>query len=159
MLPQSPGTLHAGAETFSPRVRRATTSRTERIWPGGVIPYVIGGNFTGQQLLVWGQVLCLPRWAKSYQEGLRWDGTDPGAVAVPLLKLPLAHRVQCNWPEETAVSVGAMCSKVVTWSLRLHAGGDPMTPVESPPSFLTASMPLVPLHSHGINPGPPVPDP
>lgn len=32
----------------SPRVRRATTSRAERIWPGGVIPYVIGGNFTGQ---------------------------------------------------------------------------------------------------------------
>lgn len=32
----------------SARVRRATTSRAERIWPGGVIPYVIGGNFTGQ---------------------------------------------------------------------------------------------------------------
>ncbi|KAG2462370.1 TLL2 protein, partial [Polypterus senegalus] len=28
------------------RVRRAATSRQERIWPGGVIPYVIGGNFT-----------------------------------------------------------------------------------------------------------------
>lgn len=32
----------------SARVRRATTARAERIWPGGVIPYVIGGNFTGQ---------------------------------------------------------------------------------------------------------------
>lgn len=32
----------------SPRVRRATTARAERIWPGGVIPYMIGGNFTGQ---------------------------------------------------------------------------------------------------------------
>lgn len=31
------------------RVPRAATSRTERIWPGGVIPYVIGGNFTGSQ--------------------------------------------------------------------------------------------------------------
>lgn len=30
------------------RVPRAATSRTERIWPGGVIPYVIGGNFTGK---------------------------------------------------------------------------------------------------------------
>lgn len=47
MFPQSLGTSNARAET-SPRVRRATTSRTERIWPGGVIPYVIGGNFTGQ---------------------------------------------------------------------------------------------------------------
>lgn len=48
VLPQNPGTSNARAETFSSRVRRATTSRTERIWPGGVIPYVIGGNFTGQ---------------------------------------------------------------------------------------------------------------
>lgn len=32
------------------RVPRAATSRFERIWPGGVIPYVIGGNFTGKQL-------------------------------------------------------------------------------------------------------------
>lgn len=32
------------------RSRRAATSRAERIWPGGVIPYVIGGNFTGKQL-------------------------------------------------------------------------------------------------------------
>lgn len=32
------------------RIPRAATSRAERIWPGGVIPYVIGGNFTGKQL-------------------------------------------------------------------------------------------------------------
>lgn len=30
------------------RVPRAATSRAEKIWPGGVIPYVIGGNFTGK---------------------------------------------------------------------------------------------------------------
>lgn len=33
------------------RIPRAATSRAERIWPGGVIPYVIGGNFTGKQPL------------------------------------------------------------------------------------------------------------
>lgn len=38
------------------RVPRAATSRTERVWPGGVIPYVIGGNFTG----------------KTFPEGLFW---------------------------------------------------------------------------------------
>lgn len=32
------------------RIPRAATSRAERIWPGGVIPYVIGGNFTGKQV-------------------------------------------------------------------------------------------------------------
>uniref|UniRef100_A0A8V0ZKP3 Metalloendopeptidase n=1 Tax=Gallus gallus TaxID=9031 RepID=A0A8V0ZKP3_CHICK len=41
----------------SPRVRRATTSRAERIWPGGVIPYVIGGNFTGTQRAIFKQAM------------------------------------------------------------------------------------------------------
>ncbi|XP_011372341.1 tolloid-like protein 2 [Pteropus vampyrus] len=57
MLPLSPGTSNAGAETFSLRVRRATTSRAERIWPGGVIPYVIGGNFTGSQRAIFKQAM------------------------------------------------------------------------------------------------------
>ncbi|XP_053307274.1 tolloid-like protein 2 [Spea bombifrons] len=39
------------------RVRRAATSRTERIWPGGVIPYVIGGNFTGSQRAIFKQAM------------------------------------------------------------------------------------------------------
>ncbi|XP_004625741.1 tolloid-like protein 2 [Octodon degus] len=56
-LPSSPETLNAAAQTFSARVRRATTSRTERIWPGGVIPYVIGGNFTGNQRAIFKQAM------------------------------------------------------------------------------------------------------
>uniref|UniRef100_A0A8C2VAY4 Metalloendopeptidase n=1 Tax=Chinchilla lanigera TaxID=34839 RepID=A0A8C2VAY4_CHILA len=56
-LPPSPETLNATAKTFSSRVRRATTSRTERIWPGGVIPYVIGGNFTGNQRAIFKQAM------------------------------------------------------------------------------------------------------
>uniref|UniRef100_A0A5F9C6E7 Metalloendopeptidase n=1 Tax=Oryctolagus cuniculus TaxID=9986 RepID=A0A5F9C6E7_RABIT len=39
------------------RVPRAATSRTERIWPGGVIPYVIGGNFTGSQRAMFKQAM------------------------------------------------------------------------------------------------------
>ncbi|XP_026250598.2 tolloid-like protein 2 [Urocitellus parryii] len=57
MLLHSTGTLDATAKTFSARVRRATTSRTERIWPGGVIPYVIGGNFTGSQRAIFKQAM------------------------------------------------------------------------------------------------------
>lgn len=30
------------------RSRRAATSRPERVWPDGVIPYVISGNFSGE---------------------------------------------------------------------------------------------------------------
>ncbi|NXU61493.1 TLL2 protein, partial [Horornis vulcanius] len=51
-------TDESGMDTHSsPRVRRATTSRAERIWPGGVIPYVIGGNFTGTQRAIFKQAM------------------------------------------------------------------------------------------------------
>ncbi|KAH0616082.1 hypothetical protein JD844_026913, partial [Phrynosoma platyrhinos] len=39
------------------RIPRAATSRTERIWPGGVIPYAIGGNFTGSQRAMFKQAM------------------------------------------------------------------------------------------------------
>uniref|UniRef100_H0UU51 Metalloendopeptidase n=1 Tax=Cavia porcellus TaxID=10141 RepID=H0UU51_CAVPO len=52
----NPEALNTTAKT-SARVRRATTSRTERIWPGGVIPYVIGGNFTGSQRAIFKQAM------------------------------------------------------------------------------------------------------
>ncbi|CAB1432205.1 unnamed protein product [Pleuronectes platessa] len=39
------------------RTPRAATSRAERIWPGGVIPYVIGGNFTGSQRAMFKQAM------------------------------------------------------------------------------------------------------
>ncbi|KAG8435188.1 hypothetical protein GDO86_013215 [Hymenochirus boettgeri] len=42
---------------FNERVRRAATSRAERIWPEGVIPYVIGGNFTGTQRAIFKQAM------------------------------------------------------------------------------------------------------
>lgn len=40
-----------------PRRRRAATSRPERVWPDGVIPFVIGGNFTGSQRAVFRQAM------------------------------------------------------------------------------------------------------
>uniref|UniRef100_UPI00398EE234 tolloid-like protein 2 isoform X1 n=2 Tax=Pristiophorus japonicus TaxID=55135 RepID=UPI00398EE234 len=39
------------------RVGRAATSRAERIWPGGIIPYIIGGNFTGTQRAIFKQAM------------------------------------------------------------------------------------------------------
>ncbi|XP_061626608.1 dorsal-ventral patterning tolloid-like protein 1 isoform X5 [Phyllopteryx taeniolatus] len=46
----------AGYTTRS-RFPRAATSRAERIWPGGVIPYIIGGNFTGSQRAMFKQAM------------------------------------------------------------------------------------------------------
>ncbi|MEQ2206946.1 Dorsal-ventral patterning tolloid-like protein 1, partial [Xenoophorus captivus] len=45
------------SESAKNRVPRAATSRAERIWPGGVIPYVIGGNFTGSQRAMFKQAM------------------------------------------------------------------------------------------------------
>lgn len=42
------GKSGTGIKGVKSRVPRAATSRAEKIWPGGVIPYVIGGNFTGK---------------------------------------------------------------------------------------------------------------
>ncbi|XP_070808313.1 bone morphogenetic protein 1 isoform X2 [Pituophis catenifer annectens] len=40
-----------------PRTRRAATSRPERVWPDGVIPYVISGNFSGIQRAIFRQAM------------------------------------------------------------------------------------------------------
>ncbi|TNM91924.1 hypothetical protein fugu_018936 [Takifugu bimaculatus] len=39
------------------RRRRAATSRPERMWPDGVIPYVISGNFSGSQRAIFRQAM------------------------------------------------------------------------------------------------------
>uniref|UniRef100_A0A8C3PMT5 Metalloendopeptidase n=1 Tax=Calidris pygmaea TaxID=425635 RepID=A0A8C3PMT5_9CHAR len=39
------------------RSRRAATSRPERVWPDGVIPYVISGNFSGSQRAIFRQAM------------------------------------------------------------------------------------------------------
>uniref|UniRef100_A0ACB8EX00 Bone morphogenetic protein 1 n=1 Tax=Sphaerodactylus townsendi TaxID=933632 RepID=A0ACB8EX00_9SAUR len=39
------------------RNRRAATSRPERVWPDGVIPYVISGNFSGNQRAIFRQAM------------------------------------------------------------------------------------------------------
>uniref|UniRef100_A0A8D3CDY9 Metalloendopeptidase n=1 Tax=Scophthalmus maximus TaxID=52904 RepID=A0A8D3CDY9_SCOMX len=51
--------LHASisGSAAKSRIPRAATSRAERIWPGGVIPYVIGGNFTGSQRAMFKQAM------------------------------------------------------------------------------------------------------
>uniref|UniRef100_A0A8C9TFN9 Metalloendopeptidase n=1 Tax=Scleropages formosus TaxID=113540 RepID=A0A8C9TFN9_SCLFO len=47
----------SSVKTVKSRAPRAATSRAERIWPGGVIPYVIGGNFTGSQRAMFKQAM------------------------------------------------------------------------------------------------------
>ncbi|XP_019741112.1 bone morphogenetic protein 1a [Hippocampus comes] len=41
----------------SRRRKRAATSRPERVWPEGVIPYVISGNFSGSQRAIFRQAM------------------------------------------------------------------------------------------------------
>uniref|UniRef100_A0A8C5ZSI3 Bone morphotic protein 1 n=1 Tax=Marmota marmota marmota TaxID=9994 RepID=A0A8C5ZSI3_MARMA len=70
-----------------PRSRRAATSRPERVWPDGVIPFVIGGNFTGSQRAVFRQamrhwekhtcVTFLERTDEDRTHGHRTLGHDP----------------------------------------------------------------------------------
>uniref|UniRef100_A0A8D3CTI9 Metalloendopeptidase n=1 Tax=Scophthalmus maximus TaxID=52904 RepID=A0A8D3CTI9_SCOMX len=52
-----PGKGGKAGSAAKSRIPRAATSRAERIWPGGVIPYVIGGNFTGSQRAMFKQAM------------------------------------------------------------------------------------------------------
>uniref|UniRef100_A0A3Q0R867 Metalloendopeptidase n=1 Tax=Amphilophus citrinellus TaxID=61819 RepID=A0A3Q0R867_AMPCI len=52
-----PGNGGKNGKFVKSRIPRAATSRAERIWPGGVIPYVIGGNFTGSQRAMFKQAM------------------------------------------------------------------------------------------------------
>ncbi|KAK1175725.1 tolloid-like protein 1 isoform X1 [Acipenser oxyrinchus oxyrinchus] len=51
------GSTKSSGKSKKSRLPRAATSRTERIWPGGVIPFVIGGNFTGSQRAMFKQAM------------------------------------------------------------------------------------------------------
>ncbi|KAK7889384.1 hypothetical protein WMY93_024944 [Mugilogobius chulae] len=57
------GTIHskrnkrAISVLSSHRTRRAATSRPERIWPDGIIPFVISGNFSGSQRAIFRQAM------------------------------------------------------------------------------------------------------
>ncbi|XP_038602296.1 bone morphogenetic protein 1 isoform X3 [Tachyglossus aculeatus] len=61
-----PGSPHTGGQQLRKsrgrpgsrsRSRRAATSRAERVWVDGVIPFVISGNFTGTQRAVFRQAM------------------------------------------------------------------------------------------------------
>ncbi|XP_041119113.1 dorsal-ventral patterning tolloid-like protein 1 isoform X2 [Polyodon spathula] len=51
------GSTKSSGKSKKSRISRAATSRAERIWPGGVIPFVIGGNFTGSQRAMFKQAM------------------------------------------------------------------------------------------------------
>ncbi|XP_046870663.1 bone morphogenetic protein 1-like isoform X1 [Hypomesus transpacificus] len=52
----SEGGMDAGRQGVRRR-KRAATSRPERVWPDGVIPYVISGNFSGSQRAIFRQAM------------------------------------------------------------------------------------------------------
>ncbi|XP_067113967.1 bone morphogenetic protein 1-like isoform X1 [Osmerus mordax] len=52
----SEGGTDAGRQGLR-RTKRAATSRSERVWPDGVIPYVISGNFSGSQRAIFRQAM------------------------------------------------------------------------------------------------------
>lgn len=45
---ESDGGNRAAVRPSIRRVRRAATSRPERVWADGIIPYAISGNFSGE---------------------------------------------------------------------------------------------------------------
>lgn len=109
-----PGTLHAGAETFPPRVEEPQP-QGQRIWrEGHPVRHwrELHWSVASDEACL-GLGLCLPWWAKSSLQGLRWDGTDSGVIAVAVLQAsswPPAL-MQSAWGN-CEVSFGAMSSGI-----------------------------------------------
>ncbi|KAM6976019.1 bone morphogenetic protein 1-like isoform 3-T3 [Tautogolabrus adspersus] len=59
---ESVSTQRAADRRTLHRLRRAATSRPERVWPDGIIPYVISGNFSGSQRAIFR--LAMRHWEK-----------------------------------------------------------------------------------------------
>ncbi|XP_058436360.1 tolloid-like protein 1 isoform X3 [Marmota monax] len=91
------------------RVPRAATSRTERIWPGGVIPYVIGGNFTGSQRAMFKQ--AMRHWEKHTCVTFIERGDEESYIVFTYRPCGCCSYVGRRGNGPQAISIGKNCDK------------------------------------------------
>ncbi|XP_060155630.1 tolloid-like protein 1 isoform X4 [Globicephala melas] len=91
------------------RVPRAATSRTERVWPGGVIPYVIGGNFTGSQRAMFKQ--AMRHWEKHTCVTFIERGDEESYIVFTYRPCGCCSYVGRRGNGPQAISIGKNCDK------------------------------------------------
>ncbi|XP_048472235.1 tolloid-like protein 2 [Rhincodon typus] len=91
------------------RVSRAATSRPERIWPGGIIPYIIGGNFTGTQRAIFKQ--AMRHWEKFTCVTFVERTTEESFVVFTYRPCGCCSYVGRRGGGPQAISIGKNCDK------------------------------------------------
>ncbi|KAM4635166.1 bone morphogenetic protein 1-like isoform 2-T4 [Polymixia lowei] len=98
----------AGRQGLS-RKKRAATSRPERIWPDGVIPYVISGNFTGSQRAIFRQ--AMRHWEKHTCVTFIERSTEESYIVFTYRPCGCCSYVGRRGGGPQAISIGKNCDK------------------------------------------------
>ncbi|KAM3874302.1 bone morphogenetic protein 1-like [Diretmus argenteus] len=98
----------AGRRRLSRR-RRAATFRPERVWPDGVIPYVISGNFTGSQRAIFRQ--AMRHWEKHTCVTFIDRTTEESYIVFTYRPCGCCSYVGRRGGGPQAISVGKNCDK------------------------------------------------
>ncbi|KAM9793845.1 bone morphogenetic protein 1-like isoform 3-T3 [Syngnathus typhle] len=91
------------------RRRRAATSRSERIWPDGIIPYVISGNFTGSQRAIFRQ--AMRHWEKHTCVTFTEMTTEESYIVFTYRPCGCCSYVGRRGGGPQAISIGKNCDK------------------------------------------------
>uniref|UniRef100_A0A8C6T2T2 Metalloendopeptidase n=1 Tax=Neogobius melanostomus TaxID=47308 RepID=A0A8C6T2T2_9GOBI len=98
------------AKTYSVhRWRRAATSRPERIWPDGIIPYVISGNFSGSQRAIFRQ--AMRHWEKYTCVTFLERTTEESYIVFTYRPCGCCSYVGRRGGGPQAISIGKNCDK------------------------------------------------
>uniref|UniRef100_A0A672RLV7 Metalloendopeptidase n=1 Tax=Sinocyclocheilus grahami TaxID=75366 RepID=A0A672RLV7_SINGR len=95
--------------TASHRRKRAATSRPERVWPEGVIPYVISGNFSGSQRAIFRQ--AMRHWEKHTCVTFIERTTEESYIVFTYRPCGCCSYVGRRGGGPQAISIGKNCDK------------------------------------------------
>ncbi|XP_038589680.1 bone morphogenetic protein 1-like isoform X1 [Micropterus salmoides] len=91
------------------RRRRAATSRPERVWPDGIIPYVISGNFSGSQRAIFRQ--AMRHWEKHTCVIFTERTTEESYIVFTYRPCGCCSYVGRRGGGPQAISIGKNCDK------------------------------------------------
>ncbi|XP_053480258.1 bone morphogenetic protein 1a isoform X3 [Ictalurus furcatus] len=91
------------------RRKRAATSRPERVWPEGVIPYVISGNFSGSQRAIFRQ--AMRHWEKHTCVTFIERTTEDSYIVFTYRPCGCCSYVGRRGGGPQAISIGKNCDK------------------------------------------------
>ncbi|XP_073674791.1 bone morphogenetic protein 1a [Garra rufa] len=108
-LSNETNTNNTASSQGSLRRKRAATSRPERVWPEGVIPYVISGNFSGSQRAIFRQ--AMRHWEKHTCVTFIERTTEESYIVFTYRPCGCCSYVGRRGGGPQAISIGKNCDK------------------------------------------------